>query len=100
MKRVPRHQVARLETVAFDQFLPCHALQHIENGWLIDGARSDLRVATLPRLKREFKRRDLFPERIVVEWFEPLLHIFHVIERIHPEMVPDCRSQMQIAPNL
>lgn len=89
MKREPGRGIAGAERVTFDQFEPRHALQHEEHGRLIDLAGGDLRIATGSRLDIQREGFGLRPERIVVEWRQPLFYILSVTECPHPEIVSD-----------
>lgn len=99
MNALPRHRGTRTQSETFDQLQTRHAFQDEQDGLFIDRLRSDLRVATLARLKVKFEARDLLPEHFVVEGRKPLLDLFHIDERVHPAMVPNGGLELQIVGN-
>lgn len=98
MKRVPRHMVARAKAESVNQFQPNKALEHAERRCLIDDARRDLFVAALTRLDFRLEGGDLAPERLVLERFQPFLHILPIVERSHDPIMPDGWALVQIWP--
>lgn len=99
MKTFLRHRGAWAQTKPLDQFQAGQPFQHEQHGALIDRSRRDLRIAALAGLQVEFETLDLLPELFVVEGRKPLLDLFHVDERIHSAIVPDCAPQTQIIEN-
>ena len=87
-----------VQIVAFLQFDPGHALQHVEDRFCIDLAFGDGLVAVIARLKDKVIGLDGIPKALIVHWFEPFFNVVYVFKSSHVSRIARADSAAQISP--
>lgn len=78
------------------QFQTRHAFQNIKHKILGNTAHADLMIAVMSVLQRQFKRQDLIPEGLIIQWFQPLFNIIDITKFSHGFKIANPVIVMQI----
>lgn len=96
MQRHLFHIGAMAKPKFLGEFQTRHAFQNIKHEFFRYSARADQMIAMTVVLQGEFKRQDLKPEGLIVQWLQPLFNVINIAKLSHGFKIANLTSGMQI----
>lgn len=78
------------------EFQTRHTLQNIKHELFRYTARADQMIAMILVLQGEFKRQDLKPEGLIIQWLQPLFNVIDIAKLSHGFKIANPISGTQI----